>query len=96
MGDGNGRPKGPLGIDPLHFSAAAFGLLLLFVLYLLLPRAMRKQYFGAYPKRHAWSARTRARRNNNNNGNNNNAASVAPNGTRSYAQVCVFLKRVKT
>jgi hypothetical protein len=56
------RPKGPLGIDPLTFSLTLFGLLLLFVLYLLLPRALRKQYFGAYPRRHAWSARSRARR----------------------------------
>lgn len=56
------RPKGPLGIDPLTFSISLFVLLLLFVLYLLLPRALRKQYFGAYPRRHAWSARSRARR----------------------------------
>mmetsp|Transcript_13864 Transcript_13864/g.34837 ORF Transcript_13864/g.34837 Transcript_13864/m.34837 type:complete len:321 (+) Transcript_13864:290-1252(+) len=56
------RPKGPFGIDPLAFSFSLFGLLLLFVLYLLLPRALRKQYFGAYPRRHAWSARSRARR----------------------------------
>lgn len=57
-----GHPKGPLGIDPLQFAAFLFSLLLLFVFYLLLPRAVRKQYFGAYPKRHAWSARPRARR----------------------------------
>jgi hypothetical protein len=56
------RPKGPLGIDPLTFSVTLFALLLLFVLYLLLPRALRKQYFGAYPRRHAWSARSRVRR----------------------------------
>ncbi|KAG7368131.1 hypothetical protein IV203_030874 [Nitzschia inconspicua] len=56
------RPKGPLGIDPLTFSVSLFALLLLFVLYLLLPRALRKQYFGAYPRRHAWSARSRVRR----------------------------------
>ena len=31
--------------------------LLIFVIYLWLPRAIRKQYFGAYPKRHAWMAR---------------------------------------
>ena len=59
---GHNRPKGPLGIDPLQFSAVLFSLLILFVLYLLLPRAIRKQYFGAYPKRHAWSARARSRR----------------------------------
>jgi len=57
------RPKGPFGIDPLAFSFTLFGLLLLFVLYLILPRALRKQYFGAYPRRHAWSARSRVRRN---------------------------------
>lgn len=56
------RITGPLGIDPLAFSFSLFGLLILFVLYLLLPRALRKQYFGAYPRRHAWSARSRVRR----------------------------------
>lgn len=54
-------PKGPLGIDPLQFSVSLFVLLVLYVLYLLLPKAVRKQYFGAYPKRHAWSARSRRR-----------------------------------
>ena len=57
-----GRPVGPLGIDPLMFSIVMFSLLLLFVFYLMLPRAIRKQYFGAYPKRHAWSARSRTGR----------------------------------
>lgn len=52
---------GPMDIDPLAFSATLFGLLFLFVLYLLLPRGVRVQYFGAYPKRYAWSARTRGR-----------------------------------
>lgn len=56
------RPRGPFGIDPLHFSVLIFSVLILFVLYLLLPKAFRKQYFHAYPKRHAWSARVRARR----------------------------------
>lgn len=54
-------PKGPLGIDPLQFSVSLFVLLVLYVFYLLLPKAVRKQYFGAYPKRHAWSARSRRR-----------------------------------
>lgn len=57
------RPKGPLGIDPLHFSTFMFVVLVAFVLYLLLPRGIRKHYFGAYPKRHAWSARPKARNN---------------------------------
>eukprot|EP00542_Grammatophora_oceanica_P000932 CAMPEP_0194057410 /NCGR_PEP_ID=MMETSP0009_2-20130614/63321_1 /TAXON_ID=210454 /ORGANISM="Grammatophora oceanica, Strain CCMP 410" /LENGTH=290 /DNA_ID=CAMNT_0038707161 /DNA_START=212 /DNA_END=1084 /DNA_ORIENTATION=+ len=39
-----------------------FIMLVLFVLYLLLPRGLRVQYFGAYPKRYQWSARTRAKR----------------------------------
>lgn len=55
------RPKGPLGIDPLNFSMFMFVVLVAFVLYLLLPRGIRKHYFGAYPKRHAWSARPKAR-----------------------------------
>lgn len=46
-------------IDPLAFSGTLFALLFLFVLYLLLPRGVRVQYFGAYPKRYAWSARSR-------------------------------------
>ena len=53
------RATGPLGIDPIRFSASLFGVLLLFVFYLMLPRGVRKQYFGAYPKRHAWSARAK-------------------------------------
>lgn len=53
---------GPLGINPLHFSAGCFLLLFLFVAYLLLPRGVRVQYFGAYPKRYEWSARSRGRR----------------------------------
>ena len=56
------KPTGPLGIDPLHFSVFCFAVLVGFVLYLILPRALRKQYFGGYPKRPAWSARSRARR----------------------------------
>jgi hypothetical protein len=51
-----------LGINPLSFSFFLFGVLVAFVLYLLLPRGLRVGYFGAYPKRYAWSARTRARR----------------------------------
>ncbi|KAL7429362.1 hypothetical protein ACHAXM_001693 [Skeletonema potamos] len=62
---------GPLGINPLHFSAGCFLLLFLFVAYLLLPRGVRVQYFGAYPKRYAWSARSRGRRSGGNNHNNN-------------------------
>jgi hypothetical protein len=58
--DGGGTALGPLGINPLHFSASLFGLLFLFVLYLLLPRGVRVKYFGGYPKRYAWSARSRA------------------------------------
>ncbi|KAL7496176.1 hypothetical protein ACHAWT_004444 [Skeletonema menzelii] len=59
---GDGSVTGPLGINPLHFSAGCFLLLFLFVAYLLLPRGVRVQYFGAYPKRYAWSARSRGRR----------------------------------
>lgn len=59
MGD---RPLGPLGIDPLHFSLTICALLLLFVLYLLLPKGLRVHHFRAYPKRYAWAARPRSRR----------------------------------
>ncbi|GKY96626.1 hypothetical protein MPSEU_000622200 [Mayamaea pseudoterrestris] len=46
--------------DPLHVSLGLFIGLILYVFYLLLPRGIRKQYFGAYPKRHAWSNRSRS------------------------------------
>lgn len=49
-------------VGPLNFSAVVFGLLFSFVLYLLLPRGVRVQYFGSYPKRYAWSARSRSSR----------------------------------
>ena len=62
MSDGSTTITGPLGINPLHFSAILFALLFLFVLYLLLPRGVRVQYFGSYPKRYAWSARSRSGR----------------------------------
>lgn len=60
--DGTGRNNGLLFfVDPLQFSVFLFSMLVLFVFYLLLPRGVRKQYFGAYPKRHAWSTRSRRR-----------------------------------
>jgi hypothetical protein len=49
-------------MNPLQFSIATFTALLLFVLYLLFPRALRRQWFGSYPRRHAWSARSRRSR----------------------------------
>lgn len=52
---------GPLGINPLYFSLSLFGLLLLFVLYLILPRGVRVGYFNSYPKRYTWSAKPRRR-----------------------------------
>ncbi|CAJ1945501.1 unnamed protein product [Cylindrotheca closterium] len=55
-------PTGPLGLNPIQFSIGTFSLLLLFVLYLLFPRALRKSYFASYPRRHAWSARSRRSR----------------------------------
>ena len=58
MSDDDGV-TGPLGISPTSFGLLCGGLLLLFVGYLVLPRGLRVQYFEAYPKRHAWSSRTR-------------------------------------
>lgn len=52
----------PFGINPLFFSLGLFGCLLLFVLYLLLPRGVRVGYFGSYPKRYTWQAKPRRRR----------------------------------
>ena len=51
---------GPLGIDPATFGLLCAAALLGFVAYLVLPRGARVEYFGAYPKRFAWSSRTKA------------------------------------
>eukprot|EP00985_Skeletonema_marinoi_P018031 scaffold10020_cov161-Skeletonema_marinoi.AAC.17 len=72
---------GPLGINPLHFSAGCFLLLFLFVAYLLLPRGFRVQYFGAYPKRYAWSARSRGRRTGGNKRGGMSVSSVGGEGS---------------
>ena len=72
--------SGPLGINPLHFSAGCFLLLFLFVMYLLLPRGVRVQYFGAYPKRYAWSARSRGRMNKQRSSMSNNGSVVGGGG----------------
>lgn len=58
----SGSIKGPLGIDPLHYTLTLLFFLALFVIYLLLPKGYRVEYFGAYPKRYAWSARSRVAR----------------------------------
>lgn len=52
-----------MGINPFYFSLALFGYLVCFVIYLLLPRGVRKLYCGALPKRYEWSAKPRRRRN---------------------------------
>ena len=57
MDDDDSLISSPRSLDPLKFSITLFIILILFVFYLLLPKGVRKQYFGAYPKRHAWSAR---------------------------------------
>eukprot|EP00577_Skeletonema_sp_RCC1716_P020637 CAMPEP_0113410896 /NCGR_PEP_ID=MMETSP0013_2-20120614/21958_1 /TAXON_ID=2843 ORGANISM="Skeletonema costatum, Strain 1716" /NCGR_SAMPLE_ID=MMETSP0013_2 /ASSEMBLY_ACC=CAM_ASM_000158 /LENGTH=298 /DNA_ID=CAMNT_0000297177 /DNA_START=44 /DNA_END=940 /DNA_ORIENTATION=- /assembly_acc=CAM_ASM_000158 len=72
---------GPLGINPLHFSAGCFLLLFIFVAYLLLPRGVRVQYFGAYPKRYAWSARSRGRRTGGNKRGGMSVSSVGGEGS---------------
>jgi hypothetical protein len=80
----------PRGLDPLKFSISLFICLILFVLYLLLPKGVRKQYFRAYPKRHTWSARSRPtsllNTNNNNNNNNNHGQPDTPSTQHSQSQ----------
>ena len=81
------RPTGPLGVDPLHYVCVVFGLLICWVGYLLLPKGMRQQHFGAYPKRFRWSARPRSKR-----------GSVDGSGSGGIAgrgQVSTMLRRVK-
>ena len=50
MIDSNGYPR--------DFVQFLFGLLALYVIYLLLPRGFRVHHFGSYPRRYAWSDRT--------------------------------------
>ena len=91
----SGRPKGPLGVDPLHFSAALFSLLLFFVLYLLLPRGFRVHYFRGYPKRYAWSARSRAARGRRSNGLHTLGHQVSGNEQSIKAALMSSLVRLK-
>ena len=73
--------KGPFGVDPIEFSGLLLGCLFLFVFYLLLPRGFRVHHFKAYPRRYAWSARTRsARRRNIPEAMGQAGSVVSPNG----------------
>lgn len=53
---------GPLGIDPLHYTEFIIACLTFWVMYLLIPRGYRKTICGSYPKRYAWSSRTKRKR----------------------------------
>lgn len=53
---------GPFGIDPLHYTEFVIVCLALWLLYLVIPRGYRFTFFGSYPKRYAWSSRTKRRR----------------------------------
>lgn len=53
---------GSIGVDPLDFTFTCFVFLLLWISYLLIPKGLRVQYFGAYPKQYAWSERMKRRR----------------------------------
>lgn len=75
---------GPLGINPLYFSLGLLAYLALFVLYLLLPRGVRANYFHAHAKRYAWAAKPRRRRNNNSSGQPPIAPTI-PTGSASAA-----------
>lgn len=68
---------GPLGIDPGYFGLICAVLLFLFVVYLVIPRGARVEYFGAYPKRYAWSSRTRAVRDRIRHGGGGGGASIS-------------------
>jgi hypothetical protein len=80
------RPTGPLGVDPLQYVCVVFGLLICWVAYLLLPKGMRQQHFGAYPKRFRWSARPRSKRGNANGsgsgGGRGQVSSLSPRTSR--------------
>lgn len=57
---------GPFGVDPLNYTEFVIGCLSFWVIYLFIPRGLRYTFCGSYPKRYAWSARTKRRRKNNN------------------------------
>mmetsp|Transcript_9433 Transcript_9433/g.9545 ORF Transcript_9433/g.9545 Transcript_9433/m.9545 type:complete len:361 (-) Transcript_9433:320-1402(-) len=67
-------------IDPVHFSVFLLSCLFLFVVYLLLPRGFRVHHFRAYPKRYAWSARSRAAR-------RSSGRTATPSGPNGQAQM---------
>ena len=56
------KVTGPFGIDPLQYTEFAILCLALWALYLFIPRGIRFTYCGSYPKRYAWSARSKRRR----------------------------------
>ena len=53
---------GPFRIDPLNYTEFVICCLVLWVVYLFIPRGLRFSYCGSYPKRYAWSSRTKRRR----------------------------------
>jgi len=53
---------GPFGIDPLNYTQFVICCLTFWIMYLFVPRGLRFSYCGSYPKRYAWSARTKRKR----------------------------------
>jgi hypothetical protein len=53
---------GAFGIDPLEYTQFCVFCLSLYALYLFVPRGIRFTHCGSYPKRYAWSARSKRRR----------------------------------
>jgi hypothetical protein len=53
---------GPFGIDPLQYTEFCIFCLFLWAFYMFVPRGYRFAYCGAFPKRYAWSARSKRRR----------------------------------
>ena len=78
---------GPFGIDPLNYFEFVVCCLGLWLVFLFIPRGIRFSYCGSYPKRYAWSARTKRRRQNghlpryNQNGNNSGGGSIVSMNT---------------
>ncbi len=54
---------GPFGIDPLDYTEFCILCLFCWAFYLFIPRGFRFTYCGSYPKRYAWSSRSKRRRN---------------------------------
>jgi hypothetical protein len=66
------------------------------VLYLLLPKGIRVKYFGAYPKRYAWSARSRLSINSGNGGSSGGGGRQSSSSSSAAAATTAAARKTPT